>query len=405
MAIILQQNYRATGDEEFVYADADEDLFDREHVSNVAKALANHDHSDARGLAATRLGSVVVAEAGFQDRAITDAKLADHASTDASRAVTTNHIRDGAVTAEKLAAAAATGAALGTDVIKTTGTQTIAIGKTITNLIMAGAPSATGILMLDIGVDVASASTTTLGDGGNLFRITGSATITNISPTGKPAGTKVTLVFLGSAILLGTGNVLLPLGTLYAQNGTIIRLLSLGSGWVEVYRNGSIPGPFGVFQTLIHHQINFGNTPPFTENWDWSTTLPYPTDFPNSYGMLVDLGSGLASLKPPVPGVYKLDCALFLDNNSFKPPPADVKVNLWIKKNTTPVGNLILEFDLPSDEGDGGTARLCSGPIYVRMNGTTDTLRMSGSAEGAGTLDQDGFFMVDNITHIRWVSP
>lgn len=405
MAIILQQNYRATGDEEFVYADADEDLFDREHVSNVAKALANHDHSDARGLAATRLGSVVIAEAGFQDRAITDAKLADHASTDGSRAVTTNHIRDGAVTAEKLGAAAATGAALGTDVVKTTGTQAIAIGKTIASPILLTAPSATGIVMLDIGVDVASASTTTLGDGGNLFRITGSATITNISLTGKPAGTRVTLVFLGNAILLGTGNVLLPLGTLYAQNGTIIRLLSLGSGWVEVYRNGSIPGPFGVFQTQIHNEINFGNPPPFTENFAWSSTLPYPTDFPNSYGMLIDLGSGQAQLKPPVPGVYKLNCNLYLDNNSFKVPPALVRVSLWIEKNTTPVGNLLLEYELALDEGIGGTARISSGPIYVRMNGTSDTLRMSGSAEGPGSLDQDGFFMVDNITSIRWVSP
>src|SRR6185295_3621798 len=122
--------------------------------------------------------------------AVTTAKIDD-------LGVTTGKIAANAITAAKLGAAACTGAALGTDVIQTTGTQAIAAGLTVTSPVLSGNVDVQGILLLDQGANIASASSIALGTDGNMFKITGTTTIDTI--TIKAVGTEVVLWFSSTA--------------------------------------------------------------------------------------------------------------------------------------------------------------------------------------------------------------
>ena len=93
-----------------------------------------------------------------------------------------------------------------------------------------------GALQTNIGVDVASSASITLGSG-NFFNITGSTTITSIAI--KPAGTMVVLTFGSNDAIIRDGSGLRLNRDYYAENsggGNTLTLLSDGTNWVEVAR-------------------------------------------------------------------------------------------------------------------------------------------------------------------------
>jgi hypothetical protein len=78
------------------------------------------------------------------------------------------------------------------------------------------------------GAAVASATTITLGNDGNVFPITGTTTITTITTTGWQAGSRITLVFASAGTLLGTGGNI----TNRAAGTTVV---TANSAWDLVY--------------------------------------------------------------------------------------------------------------------------------------------------------------------------
>lgn len=88
MSRVTTSNYTADADTSFQYATDDNDAFDRNDVSYLARALERHSHAPGRGVQLT--GD------GFADNTITTAKLA-------AGAVATAKIADAAVTAIKMA--------------------------------------------------------------------------------------------------------------------------------------------------------------------------------------------------------------------------------------------------------------------------------------------------------------
>jgi len=87
------------------------------------------------------------------------------------------------------------------------------------------------------GAAVASAATTTLGNDGNLFHITGTTNIDNISTTNWQAGSKITLIFDGVLTVGdGTGNMILAGNFTTAANSTLC-LIYDGTSWFELSRS------------------------------------------------------------------------------------------------------------------------------------------------------------------------
>lgn len=84
------------------------------------------------------------------------------------------------------------------------------------------------------GADVASATTTTLGDDGDFFNITGTTTITSI--TAKAAGKIVRLQF-NSALTLTNGSNLKLNGDMLTAAQATITLASDGTNWYELSRS------------------------------------------------------------------------------------------------------------------------------------------------------------------------
>lgn len=84
------------------------------------------------------------------------------------------------------------------------------------------------------GANVASASGITLGDDGNLFKITGTTSITSI--TAKTAGTFVVLWFAGALTLTDGSNLVLN-GNFTTSADACIALVSDGTNWIEVARS------------------------------------------------------------------------------------------------------------------------------------------------------------------------
>ena len=84
------------------------------------------------------------------------------------------------------------------------------------------------------GADVASAATTTLGDDGSFFDITGTTTITSI--TAKAAGKIVYLQFDGVLTVTDGSNLKLD-GNFVTAAGSVLTLISDGTNWWEVARS------------------------------------------------------------------------------------------------------------------------------------------------------------------------
>ena len=84
------------------------------------------------------------------------------------------------------------------------------------------------------GVDVASATTITLGDG-NVFKITGTTGITNI--TIKPAGFTAKLYFADILSITNSGNIILNNGSFTTVSNSTMTLISDGTYWYETCRS------------------------------------------------------------------------------------------------------------------------------------------------------------------------
>jgi len=84
------------------------------------------------------------------------------------------------------------------------------------------------------GADVASATTTTLGNDGDTFDITGTTSITSV--TIKPVGTVVKLQFDGILTFTDGSNLKLA-GNFVTTAGDTIMLYSDGTNWIELARS------------------------------------------------------------------------------------------------------------------------------------------------------------------------
>ena len=87
------------------------------------------------------------------------------------------------------------------------------------------------------GADIASATTTTLGNDGNFFDITGTTTITSV--TAKPAGFVVFLQFDGVLTFTDGSNLKLN-GNFKTAAESTITLVSDGTNWFEIARQPAI---------------------------------------------------------------------------------------------------------------------------------------------------------------------
>jgi hypothetical protein len=96
---------------QFVIPDSDNDVFDRNDITYLARALDLHDHTAGRGLPAARAAASSIDTAALQNLAVSTGKIADAAITApkiAANAVVTAGILDLNVTGAKLALTAVT---------------------------------------------------------------------------------------------------------------------------------------------------------------------------------------------------------------------------------------------------------------------------------------------------------
>lgn len=146
------------------------------------------------------------------------------------------------------------------------------------------------------GADVASASSMTLGDDGNMFKITGTTTINNI--TAKQAGTVVVLYFAASTTLSTSGNLKLSDTYVSAADSTIT-LACDGTNWYEVSRSSGIRPSFFADranndQTIsdsTYTKIQF-DTERFdtNSNYDSSTNYRFTPTVAGKYHLLISAG-------------------------------------------------------------------------------------------------------------------
>jgi hypothetical protein len=95
------------------------------------------------------------------------------------------------------------------------------------------------LMYWDRGANVASAASIVLGDDGNNFVITGTATVTII--TAKPDGTVVLLRFSSTAKVRTGENISLNGGPFNGRAGALLALVSDGTTWYEIARAGALP--------------------------------------------------------------------------------------------------------------------------------------------------------------------
>jgi hypothetical protein len=94
---------------QFVLPDSDNDVFDRNDITYMARALDLHDHTAGRGLPSARAAASSIDTAALQNLAVSTGKLADNAVTNPKigpNAVTNTSILDGTIAGAKLATGA-----------------------------------------------------------------------------------------------------------------------------------------------------------------------------------------------------------------------------------------------------------------------------------------------------------
>lgn len=96
------------------------------------------------------------------------------------------------------------------------------------------------------GANVASGSSITLGNDGNVFKISGTTNINTIAI--KPAGSIVRLIFLSTLTVTQSGNIILPGGSFTTQANYTLTLYSDGSNWFAVAQT-----PANQFGGVIAH--------------------------------------------------------------------------------------------------------------------------------------------------------
>lgn len=272
-------NYTAGGTDFDVVTGADSFL--KKDLQALQAAVEGHDHTATKGLPVNRIGTAIVGTSQMVALSVDTTILANNA-------VTTAKILDGAVTAPKLAAGVASGAALGSDVVTLTAVQTITGVKTLSSPTLQNITTVDGIIREDRGVDIASATSITLGDDGNTFLITGN---TNISSIGvKQLGTEVRLIFAGALTLVDGGSSLRLAGDFVTAAEAAITLVSMGSYWQEMSRSG------GTTNTV---QAAFGT---YTGNATGGRVIPLPftpkylcvrqNDATTGGGLWVKVGAG-----------------------------------------------------------------------------------------------------------------
>jgi hypothetical protein len=91
---------------QFVLPDSANDVFDRNDITYLARAVDLHDHTAGRGLPSARAAASSIDTAALINLAVTTGKLADNAVTNAkiaANAVTNASILDGTIAGAKLA--------------------------------------------------------------------------------------------------------------------------------------------------------------------------------------------------------------------------------------------------------------------------------------------------------------
>lgn len=133
--------------------------------------------------------------------------------------------------------------------------------------------SATGL-----GANVASASSMTLGNDGNSFKITGTTSINNI--TIRPAGSIVNLLFTGALTVNTGGNILLNNGAFVTSNHATLELISDGTNWWEIARS-----PFPATPSKSSLGIDSGTASGI--NKSSGTTVPFNFTFLSSPNVVI----------------------------------------------------------------------------------------------------------------------
>lgn len=178
------------------------------------------------------------------------------------------------------------------------------------------------------GADVASGSTITLGNDGNVFDITGVTQINTI--TARPAGTVVWLQFDGVVTVKnGTGNVNLN-GDFVTAAGSVLGLFSEGSTWREISRQPTAstflsltdaPSSYSG-QASKHVRVNSGATAlEFV-----SPTFLMLSDTPSSYsgnaGKVPQVNAGETAME----FVSRVNIQLFTSSGSWVAPAGVTRV-------------------------------------------------------------------------------
>jgi hypothetical protein len=126
------------------------------------------------------------------------------------------------------------------------------------------------------GADVASAATTTLGDDGSFFDITGTTTITSI--TAKTAGKIVFLQFDGVLTVTDGSNLKLN-GDFITAAESVLTLISDGTNWWEVSRRPAfVPTAANALAGSVVQVVNY-QTGAYALG---STTTPYDDTIPQN---------------------------------------------------------------------------------------------------------------------------
>lgn len=97
MTLIPASHFSTGGTPEFEYADASTDPFRREHISEVARMLDDHDHTSGRGKPVSGAAAGSIGTTALAANAVTDDILEDHVTDDNNRAVGPDHIKSNAV--------------------------------------------------------------------------------------------------------------------------------------------------------------------------------------------------------------------------------------------------------------------------------------------------------------------